>query len=992
MNFKNKISIFLLCFFILTSLIHTKDKLDINTFPIKTNLFNALKGPKGVAYYFPDVSFDSTITKPVDLLQFSLGSRPVSPAEIEAVLKHWAQESEKIKVFEYGRTYENRSLNYAVISSKTNLNQLNKIKADMKKISYPSKYSIREINRLIKNTPAIVWFAYNVHGNEASGSDAALAIIYKLLASKEQSIKDLLDKLVIVIDPSQNPDGRQRFIDSLRQYSGQMSNYDDQSATHRNARRINGRTNHFWFDLNRDYIYALHPETQGKLKALRDYHPIFYLDGHEMGSQSSFYFDPGPGPSNEHLAFTYQKWVNKFQQDNAQAFDKYGWAYFSKEIFDNFYPGYGSSWLVYSGGYAQLFEQAAISSDAIQKHSGKLEFYQESVNHFIVSTFSNLDRLKRDSKSLLRDYSRARRKAAASLNGAYPRQSIVIPVDENPSRIKELIRILKAQEIQYYALKRNQQVSAVKSSYGHSKNIFVLKKDSLVIPFQQENAHLVATLFEFDAKVDSKSLKLERHSLLKNNRSTIYDVTAWNLPLQMDIEAFLVSRKFRSSELTSFVMNPIKQSHIDVNKSYPAFIIDGFNDDSVVAANLLLNLNIRVRFASKPIFHKDSAFQKGSLIIHQSDQMMTYPKLIKHLNDVSDTTGVKVVPLKTAKAKNSSFDVMSRQFKLLVPSKVALIVNNPSSTYNAGALWHNLDQRLYANYSLLSEERLASFDLRRYNVIIYPSANNIPQSNKKVIESWVKNGGTLIAMGNSSKAFLGNQTFVKHIHLLSQSFSKMNDVRKVLAQKLNFKFDSLDVQDLSSGSIQTNPMTPIFSELQKASLSKEIQSKESFDYFLNYNKRFLPSGVFLAARSNSDHWLSSGKKEGIGSVFYSRNSPFVVTQTAASIVDLGYISKLEADTNSLAFKSYGWSILPKNTTSRLKLSGLLWPETHPILMNSSYLAQERIGKGQVILFAADPIFRGMTLGTIRMLNNAIIYGPGLGTKVDYKSVYRIETR
>ena len=277
-----------------------------------------------------DGNYLSTIDNPNNFLDFNYGERVASPTQISSALLTWAKQSDRLKVVEYAKSHEGRSLYAVFVSSPENIANLESIKSNINKLSDGRNLNDREAKSLIDSLPAVAWMAYSIHGNETSGADAALGIIYHLIASKDPEITSMLSNMVIVIDPMMNPDGRDRFTKSLEQYRGTAPNYDDQSLLHTGDWPY-GRTNHYFFDLNRDWIYLTQPETQGRVALINEWRPQILVDGHEMGSQDTFMTGPPREPINKNIDKNLIKWGNVFAKDQANEFDVRGWRFYTGE-------------------------------------------------------------------------------------------------------------------------------------------------------------------------------------------------------------------------------------------------------------------------------------------------------------------------------------------------------------------------------------------------------------------------------------------------------------------------------------------------------------------------------------------------------------------------------------------------------------------------------------------------------------------------------------
>ena len=331
-----------------------------------------------------DGNYIDAIDHPNTFLDFNYGDRVANHSQISNAILKWSKQSNKIKVIEYAKSHEGRPLYVAFISSSENLKNLDEIKNQIIKLSDPRITSNAEANSIIENIPAVAWMAYSIHGNETSGADAALGIIYHLISSTDLEITKMLEDMMIIVDPMMNPDGRDRFAKSLEQYRGTAPNYDDQSLIHTGDWPY-GRTNHYYFDLNRDWFYLTQPETQGRVKLINQWRPQILVDGHEMGGQDTFMTGPPREPINKNIDYDLIKWGNVFAQDQAQAFDKKNWRFYTGEWHEDLYPGY-SFYVQFRGSLGILYEQSRMAEDGVRRPEGTIQSYKESVHHQFVST------------------------------------------------------------------------------------------------------------------------------------------------------------------------------------------------------------------------------------------------------------------------------------------------------------------------------------------------------------------------------------------------------------------------------------------------------------------------------------------------------------------------------------------------------------------------------------------------------------------------------
>ncbi len=394
-----------------------------------------------------DGNYIDSVDHPNEFLDFDYATRVATPEQITSALKSWVNQSDRLKVIEYARSHENRPLHAVFISSPENLKNLNSIKDKISQLADARVTNDRKAKTLINELPAIAWMAYSIHGNETSGADAALGIIYHLIASKDDDILELLDEMVIIVDPVMNPDGRARFAKNLEQYRGTAPNYDDQSLIHTGDWPY-GRTNHYYYDLNRDWVYLTQPETQGRVALINEWKPQILVDAHEMGAQDTFMTGPAREPINKNVDYDLIKWGNVFAKDQGNEFDRRNWRFYTGEWHEDLYPGY-SFYVAFRGTLGILYEQSRMAEDGVRRPEGTIQSYKESVHHQFVSTMINLDTLKNNSKSMYEDYWDGR-KYNVSGNSKYSNRSYVVLATDNNGRINALAEKLKAQDIEIY--------------------------------------------------------------------------------------------------------------------------------------------------------------------------------------------------------------------------------------------------------------------------------------------------------------------------------------------------------------------------------------------------------------------------------------------------------------------------------------------------------------------------------------------------------------
>ena len=491
-----------------------------------------------------DGTYMDDITHPDEFLGFGIGERVAAPWQITNALKTWSTQSERIKVVEYARTHENRPLHAVFISSPQNINNLDEIKNNLSALSDARTTNDRKARSIIDNLPAVAWMAYSIHGNETSGADGALAAIYHLIASIDDDVLNMLDNMVIIVDPLMNPDGRARFVKSLEQYRGTAPNYDDQSLLHTGDWPY-GRTNHYYFDLNRDWFYLTQPETKGRVKLINEWRPQILVDGHEMGPQDTFMTGPPREPINKNIDTDLIKWGNVFAQDQGNAFDERNWRFYTGEWHEDLYPGY-SFYVQFRGTLGILYEQSRMAEDGVRRPEGTIQSYKESVHHQYISTLVNLETLLKNSKEMYKDYWDGR-KYNVSKDSEYANQTFVVLPTDNNTRLNTLASKLKSQDIELFQNTKDIKVENVTLQSGQLVTNYTIPAGSMIIPNRQPEAPLIAAILEFDADIDTDVLVEERQKSLKSGSSIMYDTTAFNFTMMYGLDAVTVNEHVDSN-------------------------------------------------------------------------------------------------------------------------------------------------------------------------------------------------------------------------------------------------------------------------------------------------------------------------------------------------------------------------------------------------------------------------------------------------------------
>lgn len=674
-------------------------------------------------HYLPeDISYNKNIPTPKSIIGHEVGEWHISHDKLNYYYYHLEQVSERVKVARIGQSYESRSLLNVVITSEKNHEILEQIRQEHLKLSDPNVSDKLEI----LNMPVIIRLGYSVHGNEQSGANASLLVAYHLAAAQGAAIDEILDNCIILIDPCLNPDGMQRFSTWVNEFKSKNLN-PDPNGNEFSESWPNGRTNHYWFDLNRDWLLAQHPESIARLKVFHDWLPNVQTDHHEMGSDATFFFQPGV-PSRKHplipdLNVTLTEKIGEFY---ARALDKYKQLYYTKESFDDFFFGKGSTYPDLHGGIGILFEQASVRGHLRGTQHGVLSFPAAIKNQFIVS-LSTIDAAFKLKEDLL-NYQRIFYKNATLNNKIDENRALIIGTKHDPTRTLLLAQTLLRHNIEIYKPSKNIELDNKK----------FLAEKSIVIPLNQAQNKLIKAIFE-------------RRTSFQD--SLFYDISAWNFDLSYNVDLAWFENKNAMNILGEQILNPeLPKGEIVGEKSY-AYAIDWNQYFAPGLVYGLLKEGLIVKVATKPFTsNSGKRFVRGSILIPVGIQKMNENSLFDLLEKYSSTYHVKIISLSSG-LSSAGVDLGSISFLNIRKPNMAMLIGNGVSGSEAGEVWHLLDQRFDMPVTMISTGTIDRKKIDKYNVLILPggsySSLNSPAQEK--IKNWVKDGGTLIAWKGALK-------------------------------------------------------------------------------------------------------------------------------------------------------------------------------------------------------------------------------------------------
>lgn len=791
--------------------------------------------------FFTSIGFTQHTQSPSEFLSYEIGSQFSRHADIVNYFKHVSETSALVSHQEYGQTNERRKLTYAIVTSEKNQKQIETIRLNnLKQIGLAEGNAASEI--------AIVWLSYNVHGNEASSSEAAMQTVYELITKKQE----WLENTVVIIDPNVNPDGRDRYVNWYNQVKSTPYNSAQVAAEHKEP-WPSGRPNHYLFDLNRDWAWATQVETQQRLAVYNKWMPHIHVDFHEQGINEPYYFAPAAEPFHEVITDWQRDFQTQIGKNNAKYFDKEGWLFFTRERFDLLYPSYGDTYPTFVGAIGMTYEQAGHGRAGlgIDTDEGYELTLVDRIEHQKTTGLSTIEISSQNATKINTEF---RKFFQPNLNY----KSFVLQGEAD--KVNALANLLDRHDIQY-GFSSSGSVSGF--HYGTNKKGRMEIKNALVVNTNQPKGRMVKALFEPETKLSSP---------------LTYDITAWNLPHAYGLDAVASTSIVPANKLLTKTpmlngMNPKAAGYISKWNSLQdaAFLSE------------LLQAGIKVRFSEKKFGVSGETFDRGSLIITKSDNRNN-PEFNEKVTQIANAHNRKLFASETS-FSDTGTDFGSPDVKIIHAPRVALLKGKYTSSLSFGALWHFFEQQLHYPVTTLDTEYFKSVPLESFDVLVLPSGNYQSYLNESALEkirTWVRKGGTVVAISNALRTF---------------------------ADKDGFGL--------------------------KRNTSDEVEQKE-IDHLIPYDQRenesvknFITGSIFKT-KVDASHPLAFG----YGDTYYT----------------------LKAGSSSYGFLENGYNVAYIAGDAE-RVSGFAGEEALKGLKNSLVFGEHKVGRGSMIYFVDDVMFR-----------------------------------
>jgi len=674
-----------------------------------------------LSYYLPqNVTYNPSIPTPKSIIGHEVGEWHITHDKLVQYMYSLAEASDRITIENRGSSFEGRPILLLTITSPKNHQQLEQIRE-------AHLASTENNNADVSNMPIVVYQGFSIHGNEPSGANAGLLVAYYLAAAQGDAISELLENAVILLDPSFNPDGLQRFAYWANTNKSINLNPDPNDREY-NEVWPRGRTNHYWFDLNRDWLPVQMPESRARIETYHKWLPNILTDHHEMGTNSTFFFQPGVQSRTHPLTPKMNQELTKLIGNfHAKALDKIGSLYFTEENYDDFYYGKGSTFPDINGGIGILFEQASSRGHIQETDNGLLTFPFTMRNQF-TTALSTLEAAKSMREQILNyqhDFYKNARGEAAKENG----KAIVFGDEKDAAKTYHLAEILKRQHISFNELKNDVTLNGkhFKKGYGY------------VVPKNQKNTRLINAMFEKRTKFED---------------SLFYDISGWTFPLAFNVDYV---EGASTSNAGNQVTNLEMKSGTVSSKSNYAYLMEWHEYYTPKVLNKILSSGLRAKVALRPFEVEGQQYDYGTILIPVQNQIKNADEMYALLSTVAKEGHVEIRGVSTGLTQG--IDLGSSDFRTLEQPKIALLVGDGISSYDAGEIWHLFDTRYDITVTKLDTDDLNMADLSRYNTIIATSGS-MKDDNAKKLKEWVENGGTIIGFRYALR-WLNSNEFMK---------------------------------------------------------------------------------------------------------------------------------------------------------------------------------------------------------------------------------------
>jgi hypothetical protein len=892
---------------------------------------DSIRDDQGFTFYSRG-PYRPNVPRPDTLLGYRVGDLQTQFAWQERVLLAIAAAApDRIRVEIIGRTSEHRTQRLFIVSSPENIQRLDAIRADLTRLSDPRNLSAADADALSSRLPAVVWINESVHGNESPGFEAAMQTLYQLAASEEPATVSALRNVIVVLNPSTNPDGHERFATWYN--SIMVRSPEPEALEYREPWTIQGRYNHYRFDMNRDVMTTTQRESQALLAGAMKWHPMVAVDQH--GYTYSFFFPPTARPMNANLGGDFQKWMEIYGKANATAFDQFGWMYYSRDVFDFYGPFYWDSWPSFTGAIGMTYETDCGWGVQTRRADGSLCTFRGAIAKHYVAALATIEITAARKTDRVKDWAKFRREAVDEGRTMTMKRVVLVP-GKDPARTANLVATLLRNGLE---IRRATAPFTAPRAHAFADDAVSSKRFDAgvyVIDMAQPNGRVARAVLEPAPAIDSTFARIQMERFQRNYRRganvpregyEFYDVTAWSLPVTFGVEAWWTEDLGAvSGALVTRADDASAFGGISGAKpARSAYVFTSERNGAPRLAYRLLAAGYRVALSERAMETGGQKFPRGSYVVRVTRNDSS---VHTRLEQFAREAGVDVVGVNTAFTESEQFGIGSESMWDLKLPVIALVGDEGVSHGSYGAAWFVLEQRYGITFTPVQSRWLGTGDLSKYNVIIIPDASSatlnrlLGKEGADRVKAWVSGGGTLITMGGAS------------------TWAARENVALTSA-----KLVGADAKP-DSGSVKTDTAAA-----RRQAAAEDLIAVTS-PSATGGQPASLPGSHFDVVLDRT-HWLTSGFEDPRTTVMLDGSAFFSLSKDGANV-----------------------AVFPK--TGRLQRAGWVWPEnTERLLRNSALLIEEPTGGGHVVLFANEPFFRAWWHALDRLVLNAIVLGPAL---------------
>jgi hypothetical protein len=681
-------------------------------------------------------AMQAQLQSPDQFLGYELGTAFTPHHKVLSYAQHIAKESDRVTIEQIGESYGGRELVQIVVTLEKHQRKIEDIRLNN------LRRARMETGAPATSMPSVVWLSYNVHGNEASSSEAAMKTLYYLANPQNPDARTWLNNTVVVIDPMLNPDGRDRYVHWYNNTKGRFVDVKEDAREHHMS-WPGGRTNYYYFDMNRDWAWQTQQETRARVQAYQKWMPQIHVDFHEQGFNSPYYYAPAAEPFHTLIS----DWQREFQftigENHNRYFDDNNWLYFTREVFDLFYPSYGDTWPTFNGAIGMTYEQAGIRAGlGIITESGDTLTLKDRVEHHFVTGLSTIETASKNHDSMVAEFEEYFKKSVEKGLGNY--RSFLIKHTNDSDKLNRLAEYLTDQKINFYEVDENEKVVGRDYTSTSNKDVQVRKGD-WIIPVRQPKSALISVLFEPNPQlVDSLT----------------YDITAWALPYVYGLDAYALNEDVKFTNSAPVLTQPTQNNDQIAEKDIYAYVSDYSSFEDVRFLADLFNHNIKVRTSGAEFTIGGTTYQPGALFITQTDNQanLRFSEVVENLAQ-KHRQNLEVLQ---SGFIQQGVDVGSGNIHFLKKPTIAVLTGDGTSSSNSGEIWHYFDRQIEFPVTLLDINSLYSVNWYDYDVLILPDGNYgdvLSSSRLDKIKNWVNDGGKLIAVSGAIRSIVNAGSF-----------------------------------------------------------------------------------------------------------------------------------------------------------------------------------------------------------------------------------------